>query len=1414
MLIYQSSEFRKNAAKFGLSKRIENLLNRYGQLKDPTVHFDHYTARYYSKRIDNSRIVAEKRTVSGEEVLVLLDLVLRKDDAYEKLADNPAGYGRDRFSGLVDDEEIRQWVATQNAEQVQPQRESVPDDLLTWLDPPGWDGDSNETAIYESAEWVQETNSKEWRTHRILLHRVLEAHVDDGELGFHVWSAADDAVILACRLVVKDTGGRQALLLAKPFRNPPRQDQIDTVRSDCLRRLNIKGAMWEVPHDAVARLSSRSYPAYMVADRELWLQITSDEVDTPRANLSLSGEEMGLLLDLSNRANKGTSLPVFVDGRAGSGKSTMLLYLFADYCHRLRRDDRHLPVFLTYNRALVDVARNSVLKILRQHHRFVHHELDDAFQRTVTQCFLPFQDFLFSLLTDEERERFRPEDRIGFGTFKREFRKLRTPEARRVTPEMCWHVIRTFIKGYDSCSLLEPSDYRKLARNDRSVSTETFEHIYKHIWTSWYRELTEPDSSRWDDQDLIRHILNTREHIPQRTAVFCDEAQDFTRLELDFVMRLSLFANYSLTYGVNCLPFAFAGDPFQTLNPTGFRWKALGAAFHDMVIRPLDPEEILDLKVTRKELQFNYRSTQPIVGLTNIVQLWRCALFDHSDASPQESWFDRTEHVPLKFILDRDVTAEDLRDILAETVIVVPCDEDEEEAYIAADPVLSRILGQATHPKNVFSALACKGLEFGRVILYKFGEACDARMWDLLSREPQRDESTLQYEYFLNKLYVGSTRATRELYVIDTDEGDKRLWSHASSRSAIVEVCSLLDSRDRAKWDINREALFHPLSPGTREDSLRMREDNPLGVAEELESQGKALERSDLLRRAARYFSSLHLDTRSAICEAWALYYDGDYQLAGRRFRDTNCLVDAWTSFWNGGHWADLLDLYPHVRHPNMEFQARVAAFRLSDRSDLNALQDFSHLLNSIGNHGPLVIQRQWQDAVREFAVRIVQIEPHALDADNWSEYATLLRRLAQEAYQGIWPAAAAAAFRAGAYSAAVDCWELARATDSREYFLAKAQTAQNLNERIAWLARADQDTLIVQTWERQRAGSVHLSRDTLRIIGGALERIDRPRDAVKVWLLAAQPQRAKECLARLVEVGDLKRARTALADLIKYYLNRRQTTEAIGIFTEHVSALAEHRDAKRRFQAAILSALYTDDFDRSVVGTDYQVYDDFMRDLLRDRGWSSWTSPVVVGSALERIGSHVPTLRFYEELAAHSHDPQTIRFARERWLVVRRRQADESRDPAVKERLRLEAEARRHDWGISATSEMPTYPEIPRDTDYGIDGLPPTAVMNVDGDDVVLRIDRYEIAIGRKRKLIKISDLETWQTFLINCRSGTVDGMVNTRLDGDTIRFTANASGISGCFTPSGSNPYLELQLGKKANVIRVNLKQAFTLD
>ncbi|MBE9130202.1 hypothetical protein IQ258_29740, partial [Coleofasciculus sp. LEGE 07081] len=751
MYVYCTSGFNQKAERYGIHDRINDLCAELQtqRIDEVQAHFERVYP-YLKRRVLNRRLIARILKVDNEQVLCLIDIFKRGDSDYERFLEAPRDYGRTYLEPQLDLPHIRDWFTQAKLQQhITQTLPPLPSTLRPWLEPPGWEMETaqEDWVIYESVEWVRQFAKAEiqdaWETYYQIISKinsdtVQRSHpagngnrhpseaeteilpsvfdetqwLDSPQIPDHVQLYGEsDRYILYSQLETTDATVRGVLFLLAPFDHQPSQEEIAEVGkrtalfngSDTTNILSRQLNLYEL-----TPFAHRSYPAYLLADEESWLAIERGK----EANLALSAEEEQILQSVSTSTSASSSLPLFINGRAGSGKSTMLIYLFADYCYRKyhtkqgRRRREPLPgepLFLTYNERLLEVARDGVKRLLSSHHRFVAERSQGDELPNIDRYFQPFGKFLLNLLPPQERDRFNPEHYISFHRFKQLYRGqspceslakavLHLPQARRYSPETCWHVIRSFIKGYRQQEYMTPEDYHEeVPRKERTIDLEKFQGIYDTIWERWYKHLT-TEQGYWDDQDLITKVLQLKCYHPDHTAIFCDEAQDFTRVELQLIMQLSIFSQYHLGYQpLQSLPFAFAGDPFQTLNPTGFHWSSTQAAFDAEVITALDPAEQLRLAINFQELAFNYRSSPPIVQSTNLIQLWRHVLFDIPELNPQTAWHPGNFLEPQKFILNQNITAEELASYIQNTIIIVPCEEGEEAAYAQADEVLSKI---------------------------------------------------------------------------------------------------------------------------------------------------------------------------------------------------------------------------------------------------------------------------------------------------------------------------------------------------------------------------------------------------------------------------------------------------------------------------------------------------------------------------------------------------------------------------------------------------------------------------------------------------------------------------------------------------------------------------------------------------
>jgi hypothetical protein len=468
MYVYRTPQFNDKAERYGIQSRIDDLC---AELE--TQRIDEVQARfervypYLKRRTLNRRIVARILRVDDEQLLCLLDIFKRGDNDYEQFLDAPIEYGRSHLEPQLDIERLRDWVQEQKIQQRPTQQlPELPSELHPWLELPGWEMESptEDWVIYESEEWVAQFRKPEihnaWDTYYQIISGIrsetnqAEEFPDISNVKL---CGSNNHYVLYSQPFTTDTGIIGVLFLLAPFDHKPSREEIievgkrttlfdvpveagedDTITLEEENTAdNAKNVSKESPqliksqskasYNILARqlnlcdltpFARRSYPAYLLADEESWLAIERGK----EANLALSAEEEQILKSVSTSAPGKGSLPLFINGRAGSGKSTMLLYLFADYCYRKYYKQGHRrteplpgePLFLTYNEQLLEVARDGVKTLLSSHHRFVAERSQGDERDRIDHFFQPFQQFLFGLLSPEERQRFDLEKYISF----------------------------------------------------------------------------------------------------------------------------------------------------------------------------------------------------------------------------------------------------------------------------------------------------------------------------------------------------------------------------------------------------------------------------------------------------------------------------------------------------------------------------------------------------------------------------------------------------------------------------------------------------------------------------------------------------------------------------------------------------------------------------------------------------------------------------------------------------------------------------------------------------------------------------------------------------------------------------------------------------------------------------------------
>ncbi|GIW94789.1 MAG: hypothetical protein KatS3mg110_2830 [Pirellulaceae bacterium] len=874
--------------------------------------------------------------------------------------------------------------------------------------------------------------------------------------------------------------------------------------------------------DVLSRYANRAFPWYIMADSRLRDQVFEER----EAFLALSTEESHLLEQTLVTA----VLPLLIEGRAGSGKSTVLTYHVAERTAQLaweHGDTQRRILFVTQSEKLLTDARRLIDQLI---HRIVKEksqgERTDQTGRQI--AYLTYHEFALNQLPPERRSRFASRRRqtsggwIDFSRFRDLMRSdvadgLRSPASKRIQPEAAWFVLRSYIKGYKIYETgddrwLTPEEYvDTVPRGDRQVSLDLYEEVWKEIWP-WYRRLTlEPEDRTglpryWDDLDLAWEVRHYRaEEAPTYAAVVCDEVQDLSRIELATLLEALEWFRYNLDEwefgGQLKLPVIFAGDSHQTVNPASFRWQRVGAdltsaiSFHVPRAKPV---------VTTSPLRCNYRNSPGIAKLANAIQKLRQEKLG-AVGELQTIWRlpDPVPNQRVRFVLlDNASDSAGINELLDTGVLFIGPDDDDPSLQ-SAYPFWCRLgLTEIVPRENYVIPSEIKGLEQDFVAVFGFGtyfallNLHDFWNWSPATLEQLSEDLWFRAEYFLNNLYVAVSRARDHLWIVETEEGWRAFWEPL--RRYVETAVPDETAEYGCFW-----------AAGSIAELIEISKANWPRLASSLQALAERDRDPDLAERAAFYYrlAGMPFDERRML--AFAYYWTGRVREAADHIApiDHNTASDWW---WEAQAWDKLVDpaITPQWRRTIAEIMNTLTTRQVTAFDKRSLICQLAELLQTLYKE---ILLDPRDRAIQSWIATVEQIiftesVAQSVFASFPESVASFCRHLAERLIDCIpekprrdrWTGQLAdIAFSLAEYHKAVSLWQRAGTTAHLKYYLAMARTTP-YPACLQWLESAERTADIITLHENNP--NISISRDDRRRVARAYHKHEQWVPCLTVW--------------------------------------------------------------------------------------------------------------------------------------------------------------------------------------------------------------------------------------------------------------------------------------------------------------------------
>ena len=263
------------------------------------------------------RLIAIKHLINDDIVVCFMNLLSRGDRRYLRFIENHNDY-YDRIS--LDIEEVKKiyFNKVKSNNIIEPPRPS--DEEYEYLYNKLCPLDTSDGIIYESRDWVKLINESDISIYKSRYYDIIKGKVLSSDY-------PDDDFIQQngnVKIILKKFTDQNIIFLIAPLLKE--QDEKDYLE----KYSDILDLKKNVLKENIIQESRKSYPALILAeDEKIWNSIEENK----EGNLALSPQESNLLDSIRHPDAEGKVFPLFINGHPGSGKTTILQYLFSEYLY-------------------------------------------------------------------------------------------------------------------------------------------------------------------------------------------------------------------------------------------------------------------------------------------------------------------------------------------------------------------------------------------------------------------------------------------------------------------------------------------------------------------------------------------------------------------------------------------------------------------------------------------------------------------------------------------------------------------------------------------------------------------------------------------------------------------------------------------------------------------------------------------------------------------------------------------------------------------------------------------------------------------------------------------------------------------------------------------------------------------------